>query len=70
MKGQTMTRGTAFIVALILAAVLLVGYSYFKYQNFTGGFSDFITLFQQYYIQVGIIFLIGAIFGYMQGKVW
>ena len=70
MKGQTMTRGTAFIVALILAAVLLVGYSYFKYQNFTGGFSDFITLFQQYYIQAGIIFLIGAIFGYMQGKAW
>ena len=70
MKGQTMTRGTAFMAALILAAVLLVGYSYFKYQNFTGGFSDFITLFQQYYIQAGIIFLIGVIFGYTQGKAW
>jgi len=70
MKGQTMTRGKAFMVTLILAAILLVGYSYFKYQNFTGGFSDFITLFQQYYIQVGIIFLIGVILGYTQGKAY
>jgi len=65
-----MTRGTAFMVAFVLAAILLVGYSYFKYQNFTGGFSDFITLFQQYTIQVGIIFLIGVILGYTQGKAW
>jgi len=65
-----MTHGTAFMVALILAVILLVGYSYFKYQNFTRGFSDFITLFQHYYIQVGIIFLIGVIFGYAQGKAY
>ena len=65
-----MTHGSAFVIALIVGVILLVGYSYFKYQNFTGGFSDFITLFQQYYIQVGIIFLIGFIFGYTQGKAY
>ncbi|EOD42720.1 putative membrane protein [Candidatus Nanobsidianus stetteri] len=70
MKGQMMTHGSAFMVALIIAVILLVGYSYFEYHNFTGGFSDFITLFQHYYIQVGIIFLIGFIFGYTQGKAY
>jgi len=70
MKGQSLTHGTAFIITLILAAVFLVGYSYFKYHDFTMGFSDFITLFQQYYMQVGIIFLIGFILGYTQGKAY
>jgi len=65
-----MTRGKAFMVALILAAMLLVGYSYFKYQDFILGFNDFIILFQHYYIQVGIIFLIGFILGYTQGKAY
>jgi len=65
-----MTRGKAFMVALILAAMLLVGYSYFMYQDFIAGFNDFITLFQHYYIQVGIIFLIGFILGYTQGKAY
>jgi len=68
MKG--LTHGSAFAIALVIAVLLLVGYSYFEYNNFTQGFSDFITLFQKYYIQVGIIFFIGLIIGVLQGRAY
>ncbi len=70
MKCQTMTRGSAFIIGLILAVILLVGYSYFRYGNFIQGFYDFVSLFQQYSIQAGIIFIIGLVLGYLEGKAY
>jgi cell division protein FtsX len=65
-----MTRGSAFIIGLILAVILLVGYSYFRYGNFIQGFYDFVSLFQQYSIQAGIIFIIGLVLGYLEGKAY
>jgi len=70
MKGQTLTHGSAFAAALLIAVLLLVGYSYFIYHNFIGGFYDFVTIFQSYPIQAIIIFIIGLLIGYLQGKAY
>jgi hypothetical protein len=76
MKGQTMTRGTAFMIALIISALIIVGYSYFEYgktsQGLVGaisqGLSSFTSVFQSNPIQIGIMILIGFIIGYFLGK--
>jgi len=70
MKGQTLTHGSAFVAALIIAVLLLVGYSYFIYHNFIEGFYDFVTIFQSYPMQAIIIFIIGLLVGYLQGKAY
>jgi len=76
MKGQTMTRGTAFIVALIISALIIVGYSYFEYGKtsqgpigaISQGLSSFISSFQSSPVPIGIMILIGFIIGYFLGK--
>ena len=76
MKGQTMSRSTAFIVALIISALIIVGYSYYEYgqtsQGLSGaisqGLSSFASLFQSDPVQIGILIFIGFIIGYFLGK--
>jgi len=71
-----MTRSTAFMVALILSALIMVGYSYFEYGKtsqglvdaISKGFSSFASLFQSNPVQIGIMILIGFIIGYFLGK--
>ena len=76
MRSQTLTRGTAFMIALIISALIIVGYSYFEYgktsQGIVGaisqGLSSFASLFQSNPVQIGIMILIGFIIGYFLGK--
>jgi predicted negative regulator of RcsB-dependent stress response len=76
MKGQMMSRSTAFIVALIISALIIIGYSYYEYgqtsQGLSGaisqGFSSFVSLFQSNPVQIGILIFIGFIIGYFLGK--
>jgi len=76
MRSQTLTRGTAFMIALIISALIIIGYSYFEYgktsQGLVGaisqGLSSFTSVFQSNPIQIGIMILIGFIIGYFLGK--
>lgn len=76
MKSQTMSRGTAIIVALIISVLIIIGYSYFEYGGssqglgnaISQGFSSFASLFQSNPVQIGIMIFIGFIIGYFLGK--
>lgn len=71
-----MTRSTAFILASILSALIIIGYSYFEYGKtsqgivdaISKGLSSFVSLFQSNPIPIGITIFIGFIIGYFLGK--
>jgi hypothetical protein len=64
------------MVALIISALIIVGYSYFEYGKtsqgivdaISQGLSSFISSFQSNPVPVGIMILIGFIIGYFLGK--
>ena len=76
MKGQwSMTHGQALFAGIILALLVIVGYSYYLYHTFS--VSAIMSTFQLMYQQLtsdpvlfGIIFIIGFIIGYLQGRAW
>ncbi|MGC9133380.1 MAG: hypothetical protein ACP5GJ_03200 [Nanopusillaceae archaeon] len=68
MKSQTMGKGSALILSIILIVIILVAYSVLVYHNFFGAFYEFISLFQQYPLNEIIILLAGFLIGYFQGK--
>ena len=65
MKG--MTHGSAFVVAIIIIALILVFLSYFIYHNFTQIFFDIINFVRDYPLQAGIMFFIGLMIGLALG---
>jgi len=68
MKG--LTHGSAFVVAIIIIALILVFLSYFLYHNPTQIFFDIINFVRDYPIQAGIIFFIGLIIGLFEGRAY
>jgi len=78
MKGQMLTRGTAFVLGLMISVGLLVGYSYINHgdQLTKGGFfamisaglNDFTSLFQGNFMLAIILLLMGLAIGYFLGK--
>ena len=70
MKIRSMTKGQAFIAGIFVLILLILGYSYYKYHSFIQGFYDFVGLFQNYPIQVGILLFGVLILGYFLGKAY
>jgi hypothetical protein len=67
MRSQTLTRGSAFILALFGIGAILALLSYFLYHNPTQIFFDIINFVRNYPIQAGIIFFIGLVIGWALG---
>jgi hypothetical protein len=64
---RTITRGTAFILALFGIGAILVLLSYFLYHNPTQIFFEIANFVQNYPLQAGIMFFIGLIIGLALG---
>ncbi|BFI73677.1 hypothetical protein YN1_6640 [Nanoarchaeota archaeon] len=69
MRSQYYSRGTAFVIALLIIAAIIGGYSYVVYHgNFLEGFYQLYDIIKNTPLQALFIFLAGIIIGYFQGK--
>ncbi|MGB9674644.1 MAG: hypothetical protein ACPLX8_00765 [Nanopusillaceae archaeon] len=68
MRAMYMSRGSAFIVAMFIAALILVGYSYYTTGTPFVGISDIADIFKSNPVQIGVISFIAFITGYLLGR--
>lgn len=67
---MNMSKTHALIFGIIIAIIIIVGYSYVFLHSYFAGFYEFYGLVSHYPIQVGILVLIGIVIGYLLGKAY